>query len=128
MPCNGNSNELCGGSWALNVYNYTSSGSPPTNPPPSSGGWVSLGCYRYVCRPFFYRKGFTNTEYLPISDTVAARTLSVPTAPLGGAANNSAESCTAACFAAGYPLAGTEYSDECCTYCPSPQQFSELVR
>jgi hypothetical protein len=43
------------------------------------------------------------------------RALSVGTAPIGGAANNSVESCTAACFAAGYPLAGVEYSGECCT-------------
>ena len=27
-----------------------------------------------------------------------------------------AESYTAACFNAGYPLAGTEYTDECCQY------------
>jgi hypothetical protein len=81
-----------------------------------------------MCVLLFDRNGFANTACLPISDTVAARTLIVPTAPIGGAANNSAESCTAACFAAGYPLAGTEYSDECCTYYLLPQQFSELVR
>jgi len=50
------------------------------------------------------------------SDNVNARTLAVPTAPIGGAANNSVESCTAACFASGYPLAGMEYSGECCMY------------
>src|SRR5712691_6713148 len=81
-----------------------------------------------MCVFLFDRKGFTNTACLPISDNVAARTLTVPTAPIGGAANDSAESCTAACFASGYPLAGTEYSRECCTYYPLPQQFSELVR
>jgi hypothetical protein len=55
-----------------------------------------------------------------ISDSVAARTLTVGTTPVGGASNNSVESCTAACFAGGYTLAGVEYSDECCTYYPSP--------
>ena len=44
----------------------------------------------------------------------APRVLSVGTAVSGGASNNSVESCTAACFASGYPLAGVEYSDECC--------------
>ena len=42
------------------------------------------------------------------------RVLSIGTTPVGGAASNSVESCTAACSAAGYPLAGVEYSDECC--------------
>lgn len=57
----------------------------------------------------------------PISDSVQARTLSVPTNPVGGASNNSVQSCTDACFAAGYPLAGMEYSDECCMCLLSPQ-------
>ena len=42
------------------------------------------------------------------------RVLSVGTAPVGGAGSNSVETCTAACAAAGYPLAGVEYSAECC--------------
>ena len=42
------------------------------------------------------------------------RALSQGTTPIGGAANNSVESCTQACFNAGFTLAGVEYSDECC--------------
>jgi hypothetical protein len=57
----------------------------------------------------------------PISDNVGGKTLTFGTPPVGGASNNSVESCTAACSAAGYSLAGVEYSDECCTYCPSTQ-------
>ena len=45
----------------------------------------------------------------------APRALTVGTTVTGGSTKNSVESCTAACFASGYPLAGVEYSDECCT-------------
>jgi hypothetical protein len=55
------------------------------------------------------------------SDGPGARTLSAKTTPVGGASNNSVQSCTAACFSAGYPLAGMEYSNECCTCHLSPQ-------
>lgn len=57
----------------------------------------------------------------PFSDSTAARTLTVPTAVAGGASNNSVQSCANACFSSGYPLAGVEYSDECCTYYLSPR-------
>lgn len=122
MPCNGNSKETCGGPWALNVYNHTSSGSSSTgNTPtvlPSYGPWSSLGCYRYLNLRLL--KTLTPLCF-SISDNVAARTLSVPTAPIGGATNNSVESCTTACAAGGYSLAGVEYSDECCMCHQSPQ-------
>jgi hypothetical protein len=48
------------------------------------------------------------------------RTLTVPIAVPGGASNNSVQSCTDTCFSSGYPLAGVEYSHECCTYYLSP--------
>ena len=122
MTCSGNSSEICGGPNRLNVYNLTGSGQSSTNPPPppppppvSNGPWRSLGCYRYFKPPFFVERESLTPLYLPISDNVGARTLSVPTAPIGGASNNSVESCTDACFAAGYTLAGVEYSAECCT-------------
>ena len=51
---------------------------------------------------------FANSDGTP-------RVLSVGTTVNGGSTNNSVESCTAACFASGFPLAGVEYSDECCT-------------
>ena len=65
--------------------------------------------------------GVSLTPYTRFVSDSAARTLTAGTNPVGGATNNSAESCTAACLAAGYHLAGMEYSDECCMYSPSPQ-------
>ncbi|KAH9987623.1 copper radical oxidase [Russula compacta] len=91
---NASNRIICGAGSRLNLY---WSGATPPAPPsivPSYGSWVSLGCY---------------------SDSTAARTLTVPTAVVGGASNNSVQSCADACFSSGYPLAGVEYSDEC--YC-----------
>lgn len=48
------------------------------------------------------------------SDSTAARALGTAVGPTGGV---TIESCTAACQAAGFPLAGAEYADEC--YCGS---------
>jgi hypothetical protein len=126
MACSGNSSEICGGPNRLNVYNNTASSPPPpsTTPivVPSSGPWVSLGCYRYFQLPFFpIESGPLRHLCLPISDNVGGRALTFGTPPVGGASNNSVESCTAACFTAGYSLAGMEYSDECCTFHLSAQ-------
>lgn len=112
MVCSGKSSEICGGPNRLNVYT-TSSGT-------SNGGWVSLGCYRYIRGPSSIESVSLTPCTCHISDS-PARTLTVGTNPVGGAANNSVESCTAACSAAGYHLAGMEYSAECCMYYPSPQ-------
>lgn len=59
-------------------------------------GWLTLGCY---------------------SDSVGARVLQNEGIVQGGPANMTVENCEAACLAAGYILAGVEYSDEC--YCDS---------
>ncbi|KAF8259546.1 copper radical oxidase [Lactarius quietus] len=93
MLCTGNSSEYCGAGNLLNMYSNGATPPPPPQIVPSVGPWVSLGCY---------------TDGNP-------RALSVGTTPVGGAANNSPASCTAACQAAGYTLAGVEYADEC--YC-----------
>jgi len=61
MACVGNSSEFCGGSNALNVYNYTGTnlpaqGAPPPPPPPPGGSvypvtqglpapWTYIACY-----------------------------------------------------------------------------------
>jgi len=92
--CTGNANELCGAGNRLDLYWSGAAPPPPPSIEPSSGSWVSLGCY---------------------SDNVNGRALTFGTSPVGGASKNSVESCTAACSAAGYSLAGMEYSDEC--YC-----------
>ena len=44
-----------------------------------------------------------------ISDNAGGRTLPIPI----GVSTNTIESCTSACYNAGYTLAGTEYSAEC---------------
>ena len=72
--------------------------------------WDAIRTYKLV---FFNSKILDASVTFPISDG-NPRALSVGTTPIGGSTNNSIESCTAACFAAGYPLAGVEYSDECC--------------
>lgn len=59
-------------------------------------GWVTLGCY---------------------SDSVGARVLQNEGIVQGGPSNMTVENCEAACLAAGYILAGVEYSGEC--YCDS---------
>ncbi|KAG6812809.1 hypothetical protein H0H92_000267 [Tricholoma furcatifolium] len=89
MACSGNSTEECGGPARLNIY---WSGQTPPAPPSTAatiGNWTSLGCY---------------------TDNVnGSRTLTVGM----NTVNNTNEVCTAACFSAGYPLAGTEYTDQC---------------
>lgn len=89
MTCNGDSSQLCGGPNRLTVYHFT--GTPPTPPsnPPTIGDWANVGCW---------------------SDNVNGRAL--PFA-VGTGGQNSLNSCTAACFAAGYTFAGTEYGAEC---------------
>lgn len=58
--------------------------------------WSFLGCY---------------------TDSVSARTLSHKITVAGGSSKTTVESCEAVCHAAGYSLAGVEYSREC--YCDS---------
>ncbi|EIN04521.1 galactose oxidase [Punctularia strigosozonata HHB-11173 SS5] len=89
--CTGNPNETCGNANRLNVF--FSGGTPPPAPStiPSVGLWKSLGCY---------------------NDSTANRVLGNPAAPVGAV---TVETCTTACFNAGFPLAGMEYADEC--YC-----------
>ncbi|KAK7924877.1 WSC domain-containing protein [Apiospora marii] len=86
-PCDGNKTETCGGAGFLSLYT-----NPKNNgPQPNTGvpGWNSIGCY---------------------SEGTNGRTLTYQ-ANTGNA--NSALTCTAACAAAGYTLAGTEYSGQC---------------
>ncbi|KAL6310273.1 copper radical oxidase [Sparassis latifolia] len=87
--CTGNANETCGAADRLSLY---WSGAQPPAPPitvPSVGLWVSLGCY---------------------SDSVNNRTLS---AQIGTQGSVTVESCTSACYNAGYPFAGIEYAAQC---------------
>jgi len=63
-----------------------------------------------VTRRFFF--SLTSSvlpNLLSISDIVGSRTLPFPVA----VSSNTMESCTSACYNAGYSMAGTEYSAEC---------------
>lgn len=46
------------------------------------------------------------------SDSTGARTLAITMGTEGAV---DVESCVDACFDAGYPIAGIEYADQCCT-------------
>ncbi|KAF7291129.1 hypothetical protein MIND_01256100 [Mycena indigotica] len=96
LACTGNAAESCGGAGRLNIFWSGAEPPPPPSIPTSIGDWVSLGCY---------------------SDNVngQGRTLVDAMNVDGGAAKVSLETCTAACFTAGMPYAGTEFADEC--YC-----------
>jgi hypothetical protein len=61
----------------------------------ASSGWTLLGCY---------------------TDSVSARSLPYGAGVPGGPSAMTNELCQSTCHAAGYTLAGTEYSDECCKY------------
>lgn len=85
-PCTGNSNEVCGGSSRLTVYNSASI-SPKVNP--GVNGYESLGCF---------------------TDAVSARALTNIVQGPGGSQNNTVAGCTATCGAKGYAYAGVEYA------------------
>lgn len=90
MACTGNSGEFCGAGNRLDIF---WSGVQPPAPPilvPSVGNWSLLGCYNDSA-----------TRALPYG--------------IGVTGSVTVESCTTACYNAGYPYAGMEYADEC--YC-----------
>ncbi|CAG7847892.1 WSC domain-containing protein ARB_07867 {ECO:0000305} Flags: Precursor [Serendipita indica DSM 11827] len=103
MLCQSDSLHYCGGPDRLNLYKYNGVVPPPTNPPPGGGGgggvpplttglpgtWTYNGCW--VDNAYGRIFGFVQ----PASQS------------------NSALSCIAQCSAAGYSIAGTQYSQEC---------------
>lgn len=88
MPCAGNSEETCGGSDALSVYNVGG-----TTLQTTGATAQSVGCF---------------LDYYPDS-----RALTGPSVQNGG---NTNEFCQQLCTAQGYPYSGTEYSDEWCVF------------
>ncbi|PPR07633.1 hypothetical protein CVT26_001701 [Gymnopilus dilepis] len=124
MACTGDASEICGGANAINVFQNSASTTSPTTTTTTTaaptatptivqqtGTFQYVGCYQYVSShhvPFLLvltpvqisRDGVSG---LPRS---LIHQLSVP----GGV---TAASCTAACKAAGYTLAGLEYAQEC---------------
>ncbi|KAJ9157373.1 Glyoxal oxidase-like protein [Pleurostoma richardsiae] len=90
-PCTGNASEPCGGPNRLTLY-YSST---PVGPKPNPGvnNFTYIGCYA---------EGTTGR----------ALTYGVGSIP---SAEMTVSNCTAACYTAGFILAGVEYSGEC--YC-----------
>ncbi|PPQ71708.1 hypothetical protein CVT26_007625 [Gymnopilus dilepis] len=90
MPCAGNSAEFCGGSGAINIFKNIAL-PPPPSIKQTVGTFEYKGCFE---------------------DGVdgAPRSLQHEITIAGGA---TAETCTAACQAAGFPLAGLEFGKEC---------------
>ncbi|KAI8316250.1 hypothetical protein K4K61_008784 [Colletotrichum sp. SAR11_59] len=89
MLCSGNSTEYCGGGNFINVYKSSAALKTASTVP---AGWTGQGC---------------------LKDNVLGRALGVGMAVAGGPASMTVESCVAACSAAGYQIAGVEYSQEC---------------
>lgn len=93
MTCNGNETELCGGPNRMNFYQVD------VPPPPPTTGWVAQGCYTDA--------------------GLGARTLAFDGIISGGPSAMVNEACYLSCGADGYVYSGTEYSGECCEFCPS---------
>ncbi|KFY34113.1 hypothetical protein V494_07045 [Pseudogymnoascus sp. VKM F-4513 (FW-928)] len=106
MPCAGNAAEMCGGPDRLNVYLFSGSGAttatgtttaPPTNTQPTGSGtatklpagWSYKGCW---------------------TDNKQGRIMNGPQADVN---TMTIESCIATCVAAGYAIAGLQYSSQC---------------
>ncbi|KAH8891648.1 glyoxal oxidase like protein [Thozetella sp. PMI_491] len=91
MACSGDATEVCGGPSRLSLFHSPD----PVGPQPNPGvdGWEYIGCY---------------------SEGTTGRTLSTAIGSIP-AANMTVASCTTACKAAGFILAGLEYAGEC--YC-----------
>ncbi|KAJ7682353.1 WSC domain-containing protein [Mycena polygramma] len=84
-PCGGNTTELCGAGNFLDIY---WNGAPLPTIPPAVGTWKYEGCFA----------DSITSRVLPNPQTIAGVTV---------------ESCTTACKANGFSIAGLEYGQEC---------------
>ena len=116
MVCNGNSSEFCGGGNRLNVYDYmneyTPSGTASPTIPPTSATSPTLAPHSstssQVASPTGLPAGWSYHGCWTEGST--GRSL---TTQLDDNQQNSNEACAAACFAANYTIAGTEYGVQC---------------
>ncbi|KAJ7741005.1 WSC domain-containing protein, partial [Mycena metata] len=97
-PCSGNSSEFCGAGNFINIY---SNGAPLPVIPKTVGTWQYEGCFA----------DSTSSRVLPHQQTIA-----------GGV---TVESCTSACKANGFAVAGVEFGQEC--WCSSSLPTSSLL-
>ncbi|KJA23963.1 hypothetical protein HYPSUDRAFT_201077 [Hypholoma sublateritium FD-334 SS-4] len=122
MPCTGNSAEICGGSSRINIYQSTAISTAPP-PPPSSTTTTATTTSANPPTPTPTIKQTAGTYQYKgcFEDGVATtwRTLANGLTVSGGV---NAERCAAACQAAGFPLAGLEFGQEC--WCDT---FMEIV-
>lgn len=86
--CPGNTDEICGGSKLLSVYNDTSF--VPPSIPQTVGGWNYTGCY---------------------TDPVNPR--AIASYQVTSTSSMTVEMCVGACEAKGYAFAGVEYGSQC---------------
>ncbi|KAF9484627.1 copper radical oxidase [Pholiota conissans] len=89
MGCAGNAEEACGAGNRLDLFWSGVTPPPPPSIVPKVGNWVSLGCY---------------------SDNVNGRALPNQVNTVGSV---TIESCTTACFNAGFGVSGAEFSTQC---------------
>ncbi|KAH9478079.1 WSC domain-containing protein [Psilocybe cubensis] len=98
MTCTGDADEICGGPGGLNIFINSNPTTDPSEPPPASGVIKpSAGVFQYKgC----FQDGVNG----------APRSLRNQLSIVAGV---TAETCTSACKAAGYALAGLEFGQEC---------------
>ncbi|KFY88681.1 hypothetical protein V498_06696 [Pseudogymnoascus sp. VKM F-4517 (FW-2822)] len=111
MPCDGNTAQMCGGPDRLNVYFYEGSGdtgttattgtgtttAPPTNTQPAGSGTATK-----LPAGWSYKGCWTDNKQGRIMNGPQAETTTM-----------TIESCIATCVAAGYAIAGLQYSSQC---------------
>lgn len=108
MPCSGDSSQLCGGSWAVEIYQFSGSTSTSTTPTTTTTSstttttaagptWSPLGCFTDA-----------STRALSGANTVTS--------------SNTPTSCASYCNSKGYTLAGVENGQEC--WCSSTLAYS----
>jgi hypothetical protein len=107
MACSGNATEACGGPNRLNLY-WSGTTGPSTNL--GVGNWSFSGCYTWVILSYSHLY-ISNTS---CSEGTTGRALTNGLATTGGSGSMTVALCLSTCQAAGYPLAGVEYSGECC--------------
>ncbi|KAF8623873.1 hypothetical protein AX17_007275 [Amanita inopinata Kibby_2008] len=99
MVCSGNSSEFCGGSYRLNLYNYTTTATTTTTAATTTATGVAP-----------VRSGLpTSWAYNACWVDLAHGRILPVTIP--GSPSNTVESCIAACQGQNYTVAGMEYSD-----------------
>ncbi|KFY89652.1 hypothetical protein V500_05562 [Pseudogymnoascus sp. VKM F-4518 (FW-2643)] len=112
MPCKGNAAETCGGPDRLNVFFYgsdttatasaTGTGTGTTTTPPTNTQAAGSGTATKLPTGWSYKGCWT--------DNKQGRIMNGPQADL---TTMTIESCIATCVAAGYAIAGLQYSSQC---------------